>query len=58
MDFRYPLASGTLKLVEGDGTTMEVAPRAGSSRGEGPPAHHTAGNVGEMELGIVLVEVK
>ncbi len=58
MDFRYPLASGTLKLVEGDGTMREVALRAGTPRWEEPPAHHTMENVGNTELRIALVEVK
>jgi len=58
LDFRYPLTSGLLKLVEADGATREVALRAGIPRWEEPPSRHTMENVGSTELRIVLVELK
>jgi quercetin dioxygenase-like cupin family protein len=58
MDFRYPLTSGRLKLVEGDGKATEVVLRAGTPRWEEPPSRHTMQNVGTTELQIALVELK
>ena len=58
LDFRYPLMSGDLKLVEPDGTTKPVALRAGTPRWEEPPSRHTMANVGNTEVRLVLVELK
>jgi quercetin dioxygenase-like cupin family protein len=58
LDFRYPLTSATLKLVEADGATRKVDLRAGIPRWEEPPSRHTMENAGSTELRLVLIELK